>query len=287
MTLSAAIVLGGLGQAGDLIGRALTATGTKVLFVDVLPGSAAIGEGSYLQADITRPDRALLRAIAATDCVAMCVPERAAIDAAPAILDAMSSGALWVDTLSVKQKICGLLRSYEQKLELISINPMFAPALGFAGHSVALVEVSSGPKSQEFTRRLSSLGAMIETVTAEQHDELTAAIQVATHAAILAFGMVLLDLGYDVEKGQALATPPHEMLVSLLHRLSTANPEVYWDIQHNHPHAAAVRDSLSGAVRALDAAARDESPREFQELFERIRESVLKGFARTDCAPSR
>jgi 4-amino-4-deoxyprephenate dehydrogenase len=275
MTLSAAIVVGGLGQVGDLVGQALTQTGTEVLFVDVLPKSEATAEARYLQADITRPDRTLLRMIAGADCVAMCVPEHAALAAAPAVLDAMSSGALWVDTLSVKQKICGLLRSYEEKLELVSINPMFAPALGFAGHSVAFVEIASGPKSEHFAGTLRSLGATLETVTPEQHDSLTAAIQVATHAAVLSFGLVLLELGYDVERGHSLATPPHLMLLSLLKRFSNANPEVYWDIQHNHPRAASVRDSLSGAVKALDSAASDDSPRQFQELFERIRKSVL------------
>ena len=110
----------------------------------------------------------------------------------------------------------------------------------------------------------------------ETHDKLTAAIQVATHAAILSFGVVLLELGYDIEKGLAIATPPHLTLLSLLNRVSNANPEVYWDIQHHHPDAASVRESLSSAVRALDSAARENSPREFQELFERIRKSVLQ-----------
>ena len=98
----------------------------------------------------------------------------------------------------------------------------------------------------------------------------------ATHAAILSFGAVLLELGYDIEKGLAIATPPHLTLLSLLNRVSNANPEVYWDIQHHHPHAASVRESLSGAVRALDSAARENSPREFQELFERIRLLLAK-----------
>jgi 4-amino-4-deoxyprephenate dehydrogenase len=275
MTLSAALVLGGLGQVGELVGRALTQTGTEVVYVDVLPRPETVAEECYLQADITRPDRSLLRAIAGADCVVMCVPESIALASAPTILEAMSSGALWVDTLSVKQNICALLRSYKETLELVSINPMFAPALGFKEHSVAFVEIAGGPKSQEFARTLRSQGATIEMVTPDTHDRLTAAIQVATHAAILSFGMVLLELDYDVEKGRALATPPHQILLSLLHRVSTANPDVYWDIQHNHPLAATVRDSLSGAVKALDAAARDDSPREFQKLFERIRKSVL------------
>lgn len=271
MTLSGAIVLGGLGQVGDLIARALTQAGMDIVIADVLPKPSAIKAERYLQADVTHPGDALLQTIASADCVAMCLPEGAALASAPKILDAMSRGALWVDTLSVKQNICALLRSYAEKLELVSINPMFAPSLGFADHSVAFVEISGGPKSEQFARTLRSLGARVEAVTPETHDKLTSAIQVATHAAILSFGAVLLELGYDIDKGLAIATPPHLTLLSLLNRLSNANPEVYWDIQHHHPHAASVRESLRSAVSALDSAARANSSREFQDLFERIR----------------
>ena len=264
-----AIVLGALGQVGELIARVLP---HEVLFVDVLPRPEGIAVGRYLQADVTRPDDALLRAIAGADCVAMCLPECAALASAPSILDAMPRGALWVDTLSVKQNICWLLRRYEEKLELVSINPMFAPSLGFADHSVAFVEISGGPRSREFAETLRSLGAAVEMVTPEMHDKLTAAIQVATHAAILSFGLVLLELGYDIKKGLAIATPPHRMLLSLLNRISSANPEVYWDIQHHHPDAASVRERLSDAVSSLDSAALADSPCEFQLLFERLRD---------------
>jgi len=271
MTVSRAMILGGLGQAGQLMAQGLTHAGSEVVLVDVLARAEAISAARYLQTDVTTPDDDLLRAITDADCVAMCLPERAALLAAPAILDAMSKGALWVDTLSVKQNVCASLRDYKDKLELVSLNPMFAPALGFAGNSVAFVEISGGPKSDEFARALRSLGATVEMLTPETHDRLTAAIQVATHAAILTFGAALLELDYDVEKASALATPPHRQLLSLLQRLSNANPEVYWEIQHHHPSAASVRETLKQALKELDAAASEDSPREFQKLFERLR----------------
>ena len=269
--ISVAVILGGLGQVGKLMADTLSEAGVEVALVDVLPRPEAIAAASYIQADVSQPDDELLRAIAGAGCVAMCLPEDAALAAAPAVLNAMPSAALWIDTLSVKQNICALLQRYKEKLELVSINPMFAPALGFNGNSVAFVEISGGPKSEEFARTLRSLGTNIEMLTPETHDRLTAAIQVATHAAILSFGAALLELDYDIEKGSKIATPPHRVLLSLLQRVTTANPEVYWDIQHHHPFAASVRESLSRALKALDTAAREDSPREFQELFERLR----------------
>jgi 4-amino-4-deoxyprephenate dehydrogenase len=269
MTLSRVMIPGGLGQVGQLMAQTLTDAGREVILVDVRPRPEENNAARYVQTDVTRLDDDLISAV---DCIVMCLPERAALRAAPAILEAMPEGALWVDTLSVKQNVCGLLRGYKEKLELISINPMFAPALGFAGNSVAFVEISGGPKSEQFAHILRSQGANVQMVTPETHDRLTAAIQVATHAAILSFGVALLELDYDVAKGSTLATPPHLLLLSLLQRLSTANPEVYWDIQHHHPYAASVRESLNRALKVIDTAATEDSPREFNELFERLRQ---------------
>ena len=271
MTFSTAIVLGGLGQAGELMAQVFAQAGMEVLLVDVESGPEASKAKRYVQADVTQPNDTLLEAIANADCVAMCLPERAALQAAPAILEAMQAGVLWVDTLSVKQNICDVLRGFAEKLELVSINPMFAPSLGFAGNTVAFIEISGGPKSEEFARTLHALGATVERLSSETHDRLTAAIQVATHAAILSFGAALLELDYDIDEGLAIATPPHRALLSLLDRLISANPEVYWDIQHHHPAAASVRESLSRALKALDIAALEDSPSEFQKLFERLR----------------
>jgi prephenate dehydrogenase len=275
MTLATAVVLGGLGQVGDLIARALAGTGTDILFVDVLPRPAAIAPERYLQADITQPDNILRQAIARADCVVMSLPERAALASSVSILEAMSAGALWIDVLSVKQEICRILSEYGERLEIVSLHPMFAPSLGFAGQSVAFIEISGGPKSQHLTQILRARGAMIEMLTPEAHDKLTAAIQVATHAAILSFGAVLLELAYDAEKGLAIATPPHLVLLSLLERIVTANPTVYWDIQHYHPDAVAIRAGLMRAVSALDYAACADVPNDFQNLSERIRRLLI------------
>src|ERR1017187_1465862 len=147
----------------------------------------------------------------AGECVLVCLPEEAALSAAGPILGAMADGALWVDTLSVKSGICRLLGDCRRSIEMVSINPMFAPALGWQGHPVAVIALSSGPKSQTLINLLRSWGAAVEVLTAEAHDSLTAIIQVATHAAILSFGALLLDLEYSVERGLAIATPPHRL----------------------------------------------------------------------------
>jgi len=267
MAFDSVVILGGLGQAGGLVAGCFTEAGTQVTYVDRRPRPAAVPADRYLQADVTQPGTNLIRKVAAADCVVVCLPEEAALAAASHILGAIADGALWVDTLSVKSGICRVLRDCKRNIEIVSINPMFAPALGWRGHPVAVIEVSSGPKSRAFMEIVESLGAAVEIVTAETHDSLTATIQVATHAAILSFGALLLDLDYDVEKGLALATPPHRLLLALLSRVVSANPDVYWDIQHFHPEGVRVRQQMARTVACLDAAAAADSPAQFQQLF--------------------
>lgn len=268
--LGPALILGGLGQAGGLLASSLAGAGDAVTYADLRNRPDWIPPASYLQGDVTRPNTLLRQRIAASGCVVVCLPEEAALSAAPRILDAMAAGALWVDTLSVKSGICRVLRHCRRKIQMVSINPMFAPALGWRDHPVAVVEVASGARTRRFIQLLRSLGATVEILTAEAHDSLTAVIQVATHAAILSFGMLLLDLEYDVAKGLAVATPPHRLLLALLSRIVSANPEVYWDIQHHHPDGEAVRGKLVQAVAALDAAAKD-SPAQFRNLLDQLR----------------
>jgi prephenate dehydrogenase len=218
--------------------------------VDLSPPPVSAGEHRYIQADVSNLSRELERAIYKSDCLCLCLPEQIALDSAPHLAAAMPDGALWVDTLSVKEPITNALGAHRQRLEILSINPMFAPALGWIGRPVAVVDQGlPGPKAQFFKDLLAEWGASVETVTAEQHDRLTAALQAATHAATLAFGSALLSLNYDVKAALRLATPPHRILLGLLYRIACQNAEVYWDIQAYHPQAAEVRREL---VTALD-----------------------------------
>lgn len=257
--LATFVVLGGLGDVGALFARSLAAGGMAVAVVDRRPCPAGAA-GRFLHADATGDDEALRRLISAADCVIACLPAGAALAAVDPVVGAMRSGALWIDTLSVKTEICRALRGHRDDIEILSINPLFAPALGWRGNPVAAVELTAGPRSASMIGILASWGARIGRASAGDHDALTAAVQVATHAAVLAFGSVLLELGYEAELGFRLGTPPHRLLLALLSRIVNANPAVYWEIQRQHPQGEDVRQAMARALAALSAAAREPAP---------------------------
>lgn len=270
--LKNAIILGGSGQAGMLLTQSLIASGVAVTEVDLHAPPGKRAEATYIQADATNYGNELRNAIREAECVCICLPERVALDAAPAIAANMRHGTLWLDTLSVKGPILHVLEAHAAHLEVLSINPMFAPALGWRGHAVAAAEHGQiGPKASAFKALLMEWGASVKMMTAEEHDRLTAALQAATHAAVLAFGSVLLDLNYDASTAWEVATPPHRILLGLLYRMISQNPEVYWDIQAYHPQGADVRRNLAVSIEHIQSMAERDDSGQFERLFQNLR----------------
>lgn len=267
-----AVIIGGAGQAGALLIRSLSDRGVAITTVDLTAPAATGREHRYIQADARAINGELEQAIHDSDCVCICLPEQVALDSAPHIAAVMADGALWVDTLSIKGPITKALETHSRRIEILSINPMFAPALGWKGLPVAVVDVQSpGPRRQHFREWLIEWGASAETVTAKEHDRLTAALQVATHAAALAFGSSLLDSSYNVKAALRLATPPHCMLLGLLYRIVSQNPEVYWEIQAHHPHAAEVRQELMDSLEHVETQTAQGDFDGFKRVFQDIR----------------
>lgn len=266
-----AVVLGVNGVVGHALARQLIESGVAVTGLDLQEGTASQDGGmAYEQCDATHLTSAGLAAVCAADIVLICLPEDVAVAALPTLVQRADADALIVDTLSVKQKVVATLESLRPAQQYLSINPMFSPRLGFSGQNVAIVRVYDGPRAAEFESLLASWGAATVNVDADEHDKMTALIQVATHAAIMSVGLTLHEWGYDVNQGIRLATPPHRMCLALLARMSNASPEIYWDIQQSNSHGADARKSLLESVQSLsDAVATGEKER-FEELMTKI-----------------
>jgi prephenate dehydrogenase len=270
--LRKAVVIGGLGQMGTLVSGSLGDSGIAVTVVDVRTNKTATEWSGveFVQGDVSALSQELREAIASADCVWVCLPEKITLQIAAGLASAMPDGCLWVDTLSVKADIVGEIERERGRLEALSINPMFAPRMGWTGNPVAVVEVLAGPKSVFLKDLVTAWGCRLELVTAEEHDRLSAGIQVATHAAILAFGAALLHLQVDVEKTLRLSTPPYRLLLTLLHRMTTQSSDVYWDIQAYHPLASDVREQMTIALGRLEQDAGTLDARGIGRMFAKL-----------------
>ncbi|MGH3548312.1 MAG: prephenate dehydrogenase/arogenate dehydrogenase family protein [Pseudonocardiaceae bacterium] len=264
------IILGGQGAVGQLFAELLRSEG-EVTLVDLQLGAPRPGTSSIV-VDACRPSPRLIAKLAEADIVVIALPEHVGAAAVEAVARHMPRGALLTETLSVKTAIAQALARAAQRydLEALSVNPMFAPDLGFQGQSVVVAKVRGGERCRRLETLIDGHGGQLVSLSVQEHDRLTASLQVATHASILAFGWALQILDADIGVAVAAAPPPHRTLLALLARIVTGTREVYRDIQSAHPSAREVRQALLDALRHLEDVAMTQSPDRFDDMLEKI-----------------
>ena len=248
------VILGGQGAVGRLFAKLLCLDGAVTL-VDVRAGAPLPGATAVI-ADARQPGTRLVEELAGADAVIVALPEAAGIVAVQAVAPHMPPGALLAETSSVKSVIAQALSraAGRHALEALGVNPMFAPELGFPGRPVIITRVRDGRRCRRLEMLIERRGGRLVPVAIPDHDRLTASLQVATHASILAFGRALRTLGTDPAELAEAAPPPHRTMLALLARIVTGTPEVYRDIQAAHPYASDARTALSQGLAQLDDA---------------------------------
>ena len=243
---------------------------TVVTAVDIVTPAIPAPGRQVLKADPEQPTDALRELLQQCDLAILALPEDVAMRALAAISEMLSPEALLVDTLSVKSQVCAALEQLEQPAEQLSVNPMFAPRLGFEGQAVAVVPVRGGTRSDAFVELLRHWGSEVFTMNAESHDRATAVLQTTTHAALIAFGLSLDDGANQPADLLAFAPPPYRTMLGMVARLLAATPDVDWDIQLSNPYAAAARQRLADAVKELDDSVSSDQVADFERLIERL-----------------
>jgi 4-amino-4-deoxyprephenate dehydrogenase len=259
--LANVVVIGG-GAVGRLFAGLLTDAGSAVTVVDRAPAAHV-----QLALDACSPSTQLAAALADADCALLALPEAVALEALPHVLAALPAGALLADTLSVKTPFAQAALAAAAPVELCSLNPMFAPSLGLDGRAVLAVEGVPGPRSQALLALLRERAQVVVVPDAQTHDRATAALQVATHAGVLAFGLALARLDTDLEELLPVAPPPFLAQLALLARIADGAPATYADIQRANPFAPAARAALADALQQLDAAAGEADAHAFEALI--------------------
>jgi prephenate dehydrogenase len=268
------LVVGGEGAVGSLFcALARDSFEGDVASLDVKANhSERLADIQYHIGDIASEQAAPL--LTAAELVVLALPADVASNAIVELSPRLRSSQCLVDTLSVKLEYVSKLLELQPAHEALSLNPMFAPALGFRGRSVASVVVREGPTGSALVVAMKAAGATVVEVSAEGHDRQTAAIQAATHAAVLAFAMALQALGYRPSEAAALWAPPHTTLLALVARIVSGEPEVYRDIQVGNPFAEAARAALGQACAELDQLVKTNDPAAFAELFQSLSGSL-------------
>lgn len=272
-TIGRVVVAGGSGAVGSLFAERLHESGNDVVIVDRAVPAPTQNVARFVRGDISDPGAEVADVVRTADAVLLATPEPVALVAIGRLVGTLRPDALIVDTLSVKSTVVPALHAVTMiagESEACSLNPMFAPSLGFAGHPVASVVVRDGRRGRALRELIEHWGARVVNVSADEHDRLAAAAQALTHAAVIGFGAALAELDVDIADLDRIAPPPHTALLSLLARIASGAPEVYWDVQAANPHAPAARRALARGVSQLSDVVEDGDAKAFGDLLDRL-----------------
>lgn len=273
------VVLGAAGGFGRVFSRLLLGAGAQVVGVDRDSGDDDLGH-PMLRADATSGSDDVLDAVACSDVVIACLPDDVAMASIDTLHQFLPEGALVVDTTSVKSPVAAWAMTARADLELLSLNPLFAPDLPFPGRRIAAVPLRPGPRTVQFLALVEQAGATAVEISADDHDREAAFTQALVHVAVLAVGRCLASHPYPPPF--RLITPPFHLLSLLVGRVVGGDPEVYRRIQDGNPYAPAARRALGDALDAVEQTL--DSPARYAELYHGVRSGLERTLPRNRAA---
>jgi len=254
-------ILGGAGGMGQWFAAFFRDNGAEVKIVDKSAKTEAIAEEigvQFLNTDISGlPDESQIESIVDTDVLLLAVP----IDLTGAVIERvgpkMRDGSLLMDITSVKKVPVELMRRVTNAgVEVLGSHPLYGPsAKSMRGQTVIFAPVRKGTLYERVYEMFERNGAKIEILTAEEHDEVMSVIMGLTHFILIAFGVTLKELEFDVEQSRKFMSPMYEIITDFVGRILHQDPRLYALMQTNFEMGAIHTTFLACAKRLQELVA--------------------------------
>jgi len=253
-------VVGGAGAMGSFLARFLGEQGHDVVVADV-------------DTDVT-PERAAGEA----DVVIVSVPIRVTEEVIRRVGPLVREDGLLMDVTSLKEApVRTMLEA--SRCEVIGAHPMFAPSVGSVHRQVVALCPARGDRWPGWVRGvLLGQGGEVIECTPEEHDRAMSVIQVLRHAATIAFGRALRDLGVDIDESLRYSSPIYRLELIMTGRLFGQDPELYADLGLGNAHRREAVDALEAAVEGIAEIVRTGDRAGFVAEFEKVA-SYFDGFS--------
>ncbi len=205
-------VVGGAGKMGGLFVKLFRESGFKTKVADISNGPLDCQD------------------IAKSDIIVLALPMGEIEGIIEELGPLTSPDSSIIDISSLKKDTMDLLTE-KCNAQVIGCHPLFGPAVeSFEGRLFFLCCDSEAPWSRWFTGFLRDSSAIIVEKQPDEHDKLMAVAQSLRHMMLIAFGLTLKRLGFDLERDLELSGPWFGELVELLKRQMDQPAWLYTDI---------------------------------------------------------
>jgi prephenate dehydrogenase len=255
------VIIGASGGMGRSLQRNLAELGISVTGLDKSGGVGTMTEDalSLSQVAIGRISRAGLVIIA--------VDDQKAIQVASTILPFLHADAVLMDCTSVKSAYCKAIAGISPCAK-VSINPLFGPGLKWSNGTMTVTRITDGPAVEHWLEVFRRMGVDLLLIDSETHDRVSAEMQAAVHALIMAY-FVSID-----DSSSHFAPPPRQLLSLMSARMLSSEAHVYWSIQVNNPFAKEARLRLQHALQRLDQMFDAKDKASFQAIWKTRRDEL-------------
>lgn len=141
------------------------------------------------------------------------------------------------------------------KGRVIGLHPLFGPKFeDLRGQDLVVCDAPerrSHPLYVSLCAQLRAMGLSLHEMTAVQHDDLMATIQVIPHLGALINGNLFRKLGIDVTKSLEICSPVYKTELYMIGRIHSQNPALYASIIAQNPNSARVVRELAQIVNTL------------------------------------
>ncbi|WOH37447.1 bifunctional chorismate mutase/prephenate dehydrogenase [Thalassotalea fonticola] len=245
------VVIGGKGQLGQVFVDLFTRTGYQVSIIE--------------KDDWPNTDNILAKA----GLVIVAVPINLT-EMVISKLSNLSPDCILADITSIKAKPLTAMMAIH-KGPVVGLHPMFGPDVtGLIKQTIIVCHGEQSDKYQWLLDQFTVWGALNYVVSAKEHDDAMAMVQVMRHFSTVSYGYHLMQENVELDQLLAMSSPIYRLELAMVGRLFAQDPNLYADIIFSNPENVVMMKRFANRFIELLSSVEQGKKADFIEKFQQV-----------------
>ncbi|KZX10809.1 prephenate dehydrogenase [Methanobrevibacter curvatus] len=257
-------VLGGTDGLGKTIAKFLKKEGFELL---ITGQNTSKGEKAAKELGLQFSNDNKLTA-SKSDIIIIAVPIDKIENVIQEIANFLKPNSLVIDVGSIKEKPAKAMVKYLPKNhEFIPIHPIFGPrTTSLKGQVMVLTPLKKGKWYFKIINYLKNHQVKVIETSPEEHDKMMGIVQVLTHFSYISTAYALKKLKVDIKKTREFASPIYNLMVDIIGRIVSQNPELTYSIQKDNLKGKIIRECFLNASKEINESLNSDNKEKFKEI---------------------